>query len=91
MSRQPRVKSLVAKRTVIVGTHKTSVSMKSEFWNALKEIATQEGVSLAALVTRIDTDRHHANLSSTIRLYVLDHYRRLADETAPSGSKGKRS
>ena len=82
MSRRPRGKSTVAKRTVIVGTHKTSVSMESEFWFALKEIAAQEGVAIAALVTRIDADRQHANLSSAIRLYVLDYYVRLAKKKA---------
>jgi predicted DNA-binding ribbon-helix-helix protein len=48
----------------------------------LKEIATHEGVSVSALVTRIDAGRQHANLSSAIRLYVLGHYRRLAEERA---------
>jgi predicted DNA-binding ribbon-helix-helix protein len=48
-------------------------------------------VYLSALVTRIDTDREHGNLSSTIRLYVLNHYRGLADEAAPGRSKMKRS
>ena len=50
-----------------------------------------EGVPVSALVTRIDLDREHANLSSTLRIYVLDHYRRLAEEAAPGGGKTKRS
>jgi predicted DNA-binding ribbon-helix-helix protein len=88
MSRRPKVKSLIAKRTIVVGARKTSVSIEPAFWTDLKEIAAQEGVSVSALVTAIDEDRQHANLSSAIRLFVLEHYRRLADETAQG--KGKR-
>jgi predicted DNA-binding ribbon-helix-helix protein len=60
-------------------------SLEAGFWRALKEIAAQEGTAVSQLVARIDTDREHANLSSTLRVYVLDHYRRLADKVAPSG------
>jgi predicted DNA-binding ribbon-helix-helix protein len=58
------------------------------FWDGIKEIAAYEKISVAALVTRIDTDREYANLSSAIRLYVLDHYRRLAEQALAAG-KGK--
>ena len=55
--------------------HKTSVSLEDEFWNSLKEIAHQRGMTVAALVAAIDGDRQHANLSSAIRLFVLGFYR----------------
>jgi predicted DNA-binding ribbon-helix-helix protein len=61
--------------------------LSQRFWTDLKEIAAQEGVSVSALVTAIDEDRQHANLSSAIRLFVLEHYRRLADESAPGKAK----
>jgi predicted DNA-binding ribbon-helix-helix protein len=89
VSRPPKVKSPVAKRSVVIGPRKTSITLETSFWEALKEIAAQEGFSVAALVTRIDMDRQHANLSSHLRIYVLDHYRRLVNEAAPAG-KGKR-
>ena len=68
------------KRTVHIARYKTSVSLESGFWSALKEIAADKGVFISTLVTRIDADREHLNLSSAVCLYVLDHYRRLAEE-----------
>jgi predicted DNA-binding ribbon-helix-helix protein len=77
MRRRPQLQRL--KRSIVIAGHKTSLSLEAAFWVSFKEIAAQEGVSVAALVNRIDTDRDHANLSSVIRLYVLDRYRRLAE------------
>ena len=68
-------KSLVSKRSLVVAGHKTSVSLEGEFWNSLKDIASERGMTLGALVAAIDGDRQHANLSSAIRLFVLGFYR----------------
>ena len=80
MIHRPELSYQKSKRSVLIAQHKTSLSLESAFWSVLKEIATHEGVSVSALVTRIDAGRQHANLSSAIRLYVLGHYRRLAEE-----------
>jgi len=56
--------------------------LEDAFWTALKEIAVASNLSIPALVAAIDTEREHANLSSAIRLFVLDHYRHLAEEKA---------
>jgi predicted DNA-binding ribbon-helix-helix protein len=69
------VKSSVSKRSIIIAGHKTSVSLEDEFWNSLKEIARERGMTLGALVAAIDANRQHANLSSAIRLFVLGVYR----------------
>jgi predicted DNA-binding ribbon-helix-helix protein len=69
------MKSSVVKRSVVVGGHKTSVSLEDAFWRGLKEIAASRRVPLRDLVARIDTDREHGNLSSAIRLFVLNHYK----------------
>jgi predicted DNA-binding ribbon-helix-helix protein len=69
------VKSLIVKRSVVIGGHKTSVSVEEAFWKALKEIAVVQSVSLSELVTGIDSRREHGNLSSAIRLFVLNVYR----------------
>ena len=68
-------KSAVIKRSVRVAGHKTSVSLEDAFWRGLKEIAGEHHVSLSDLIDRIDSGRQHANLSSAIRLFVLDFYR----------------
>ena len=70
-----RLKSSVSKRSIVIAGHKTSVSLEDEFWDSLKEIARERGMSLMELVAAIDGDRKHANLSSAIRLFVLRVYR----------------
>jgi predicted DNA-binding ribbon-helix-helix protein len=69
------VKSSVSKRSIVIAGHKTSVSLEDAFWNSLKEIATERGMTLGELVATIDGNRQHANLSSAIRLFVLGVYR----------------
>ena len=69
------MKSPVVKRSIVIAGHKTSVSLEDAFWKELKEIANGRELTLSDLVVSIDTDRHHGNLSSAIRLFVLDHFR----------------
>ena len=68
----------IVKRSVVVAGHKTSVSLEDAFWHALKEIARERSASLRGLVAEIDAKRRGGNLSSAVRLFVLDHYRRQA-------------
>src|SRR5262245_65878541 len=68
-------KSQVIKRSIVVGGHKTSVSLEDDFWVALKDIARERRASLSDLVGSIDSQRMQGNLSSTLRLFVLNHYR----------------
>jgi predicted DNA-binding ribbon-helix-helix protein len=69
------MKSSVVKRSIVVGGHKTSVSLEDAFWRGLKEIAGRRDISVSDLVAAIDSERQHGNLSSAIRLFVLDTYR----------------
>lgn len=69
------MKSLVIKRSVVIAGHKTSVSLEDAFWKGLKEIASQRDMTLSDLIASIDNDRQYGNLSSAIRLFVLDFYR----------------
>lgn len=80
------MKSPVVKRSIVVAGHKTSVSLEDAFWQSLKEIAGEREITLSELVASIDTGRHLGNLSSAIRLFVLDHYRRQPDATRPAVS-----
>lgn len=65
---------VIRKRSVDIAGHRTSVSIEEPFWDALKEIAAREGVSLNDLIARIDGARD-GNLSSAIRVYVLNAVR----------------
>jgi predicted DNA-binding ribbon-helix-helix protein len=73
----PSQKSTVVKRSVMIDGHQTSVSLEDVFWTALHEISATQGIGISELAATIDHRREHANLSSAIRLYILDYYRRL--------------
>jgi predicted DNA-binding ribbon-helix-helix protein len=66
------------KRSFSLHGHRTSISLESEFWDALREAALREGLSLAALVARIDAERGSAGLSSAVRVFILDYFRKSA-------------
>ena len=80
------MKSPVVKRSIVIAGHKTSVSLEDAFWKALKEIAGGRELTLSDLVASIDTDRRQGNLSSAIRLFVLDHYRAQTGERRGGGA-----
>ena len=74
------MKSLVVKRSIVVAGNKTSVSLEDAFWNGMKEIASGRNLTLSDLITAVDSERQQGNLSSAIRLFVLNFYRnQLAD------------
>jgi predicted DNA-binding ribbon-helix-helix protein len=69
------MKSLVVKRSIVIAGHKTSVSLEDAFWGGLKETAHRQQMTLSTMVGEIDTGRQQGNLSSAIRLFVLDRMR----------------
>ena len=69
------MKSSVVKRSVVIGGHKTSVSLEEPFWIDLKAIARAQHITLSAMIGQIDGTREQSNLSSAIRLFVLHHVR----------------
>ncbi len=80
------MKSPVVKRSIVVAGHKTSVSLEEAFWNGMKEIASVRSLTLSELVGEIDGGRQQGNLSSAIRLFVLDYFRSRASHTTGNGS-----
>ena len=73
----------MAKRSLTVAGHRTSVSLEQPFWNALGDIAAARGISVASIIAGIDRNRpDKTNLSAAIRIYVLDWYRKR--QTAPA-------
>jgi predicted DNA-binding ribbon-helix-helix protein len=68
-------KSKIAKRSVVVDGCETSVGLEPQFWEAFKEIAATRKMDIKELVSEVAKDRETANLSSAIRLYVLNFYR----------------
>jgi predicted DNA-binding ribbon-helix-helix protein len=84
--REDIMKSPVVKRSIVVGRHKTSISIEDAFWSGMKDISGERGNTLSELVTEIDGNRQQGNLSSAIRLFVLDHYKSRVGR-APGQSK----
>jgi predicted DNA-binding ribbon-helix-helix protein len=73
------MKSPIVKRSIVVGGHKTSVSLEEAFWSGMKEISGARSMTLSRLVSEIDANRNQGNnLSSAIRQFVLDHFKSRA-------------
>jgi predicted DNA-binding ribbon-helix-helix protein len=72
------MKSPVVKRSIVLAGHKTSVSLEDAFWRGLKDIATNRRMTMSDLVSSIDLDRQQGNLSSALRLFVLNHFQARA-------------
>jgi predicted DNA-binding ribbon-helix-helix protein len=68
------MQSAVIKRSVVIDSHNTSVSLEDEFWENLRKIAEGRNETVPHLISSINKDRQFANLSSAIRLFVLRHY-----------------
>ena len=79
------MKSPVVKRSIVVAGHKTSVSLEEAFWNGMKEISGERNMTLSELVGEIDSKRQQGNLSSAIRLFVLDHFKSRAEAATAAG------
>ena len=72
------------KRSITIAGHRTSISLEEEFWKALRAIAREDGQSINALVSTIDKQRT-TNLSSAIRVFVLNRYQTPVDDGGPGG------
>jgi predicted DNA-binding ribbon-helix-helix protein len=70
------------KRSFTIAGHRTSISLEAAFWEALKSIAAQEHMPVARLIARIDAGRGGGGLSSEVRVWILQHYRKLGEHTA---------
>jgi predicted DNA-binding ribbon-helix-helix protein len=70
-----RLNSAVKRRSIVIGSHKTSISLEDIFWASLKEIARGRATSASGLIEALDAARGVGNLSSSIRVFVLNHYR----------------
>lgn len=84
MTDQPRG---VVKRSIAIAGHRTSISLEEPFWEELRRIASQRGIAVAALVAEIDAARAGENLSSALRVHVLEDLRAQRGE-APEAVAG---
>jgi predicted DNA-binding ribbon-helix-helix protein len=80
------MKSGIIKRSVVIRSHKTSISLEDDFWRHLREIARAKGWTVSKLIAQIDRRRHYGNLSSAIRLFVLEHFHARSISRPPADS-----
>jgi predicted DNA-binding ribbon-helix-helix protein len=69
----------VVKRSLVIAGHRTSVSLEDAFWRRLKAIACERGLSVNALAASVDAARGEANLSSALRVFVLEESLKTRD------------
>jgi predicted DNA-binding ribbon-helix-helix protein len=68
------------KRSLTIAGHRTSISLEEAFWTALQDVARAKGRPVPALIFEIDAVRGSTNLSSAIRVFLLEHFRAAAIE-----------
>ena len=85
-SQKPRAlsKSPIAKRSIVVGGHKTSVSLEDAFWTDLQTIANESDSTMSDLLANIDQSRSGGNLSSAIRVFVLEYWHKRLSTNWPA-------
>jgi predicted DNA-binding ribbon-helix-helix protein len=82
--------STVKKRSIVIGGHKTSISLEDNFWACLRQIARERTTTASELIGMLDAERDGGNLSSVIRVFVLDHYRNnLASNPHATANPGR--
>jgi len=62
---------IVKKRSVRISGHQTSITLEDDFWDEIKAIAKRQKRSISDLISELDENQAHVNLSSALRLYVL--------------------
>jgi predicted DNA-binding ribbon-helix-helix protein len=86
-----RANARVIKRSLVIAGHRTSISLEDAFWRRLRAIAAERGLSLNGLVAIIDASRGDANLSSAIRVFLLEaegaRFSRATDDSAVPSSQ----
>ena len=76
------MKSAVPKRSILLDGRKTSVTVENAFWAALQDIAHVQRTTMSKFITEIDATRKQSNLSSAIRIFVIEHHQSESNRTA---------
>lgn len=76
------------KRSFSIKGHRTSISLEEPFWDALRDAADEQKMTLAALVAKIDASRGDSGLSGAVRIWILDYFRgRSGPDVTDGGSR----
>ena len=81
----------VPKRSIAIHGRKTSISLEDEFWQCLQKIADERKVTPSRLVSGIGAHRRTGNLSSVLRVFILEHYKDQLDRQARISEESRRA
>jgi predicted DNA-binding ribbon-helix-helix protein len=87
MRNTPPLPSLVKKHSVLIGGARTSISLEASFWHALRHLAAERSMSVSELVSEIGTAAGRGNLSSAIRVYLINYYQLKAQQVERIASR----
>jgi predicted DNA-binding ribbon-helix-helix protein len=62
------------KHSIVFRGRKTSLSLEAPFWAALQRIASERRQTISDTVAFISEQRKTRNLSSAVRVFVLDYF-----------------
>ncbi len=65
---------MLIKRSITINKHRTSLSLESEFWEAIKIVSKMKNCSIESLITQIDLNRK-TSLASSIRVFLLQFFK----------------
>jgi len=73
----------MAKRSVVLGGRKTSITLEDPFWLGLKRHALTNRKKLFAVIEEINQSRGKSNLSSACRQFVLAEAQKVPHRADP--------
>lgn len=73
--------STLVSRNIVVEGRRTSVRLEQEMWDAIREIAVREGVSIHDICTMVDAERRESSLTAGLRVFIMSYFRTAATET----------
>jgi predicted DNA-binding ribbon-helix-helix protein len=85
------MKSLVIKRSIVLHGRKSSITLEDAFWECLRKIADERKVTPSRLVSGIEAGRKTGNLSSVLRVFILEHYKDQLDRQARISKESRRA
>jgi predicted DNA-binding ribbon-helix-helix protein len=67
---------MLIKKSITLKKHRTSLSLETEFWEALNKIAENENSSIQSLISQIDINRK-SSLASSTRVFILQYFKHI--------------
>ena len=80
-------KSRLINRNVTMASHRTSMRMEPEMWDAIQDICRRENMPTDELIRQAEAAAGQGGRSSAVRIFVLEYYREAAKTPAHKPSR----